>query len=77
MILQANYLYDFFTDRNMMKLGMSKHWSEQMSMVTEGETNKMTGESFLKYFLPLYYYLEEQNRNNGDCVGWGGKYVLF
>ena len=55
-----------------MKLGMSKHWSEQLLMVTEGSTNKMTGESFLKYFLPLYLFLEEQNRNNGDCVGWGG-----
>ena len=61
----------------MMKLGMSKHWSEQLSMVTEGATNKMTGESFLKYFLPLYLFLEEQNRNNGDCVGWGGMLLLY
>ena len=59
----------------MMKLGMSKHWSDQMRMITEGKTNKMSGESFLKYFLPLYFFLEEENRNNGDCVGWGGNFL--
>ena len=56
----------------MMKLGMSKPWKEQMAIITQGETDEMSGESFLKYFLPLYYFLEEQNRNNGDCVGWDG-----
>ena len=60
----------------MMQLGMSKHWSEQMSMITEGQTNQMSGESLLKYFSPLYFFLEEQNRNNDDCVGWGGKYLF-
>ena len=60
----------------MMQLGMSKHWSEQMSMITEGKTNQMSGESLLKYFSPLYFFLEEQNRNNDDCVGWEGKNLL-
>ena len=59
-----------------MQLGMSKHWSEQMSMITEGKTNQMSGESLLKYFSPLYFFLEEQNRNNDDCVGWEGKNLL-
>ena len=62
----------FLFRRNMMKLGMSRPWTEQMNVITEGVTNQMSGESFIKYFLPLYFFLEEQNRNNGDCVGWEG-----
>jgi len=52
--------------RDMMVKGGSQHWELAMREVT-GKTD-MSGESIVRYFLPLYKYLKQQNQ--GQTVGW-------
>ncbi|RXN00249.1 Angiotensin-converting enzyme [Acipenser ruthenus] len=51
-----------------MKLGFSKPWPEAMKIIT-GQPN-MTAIPLLKYFEPLIKWLEEENKKNGDILGW-------
>ncbi|MGH0131856.1 UNVERIFIED_CONTAM: hypothetical protein FKN15_047959 [Acipenser sinensis] len=53
---------------DVMKLGFSKPWPEAMKMIT-GQPN-MTAIPLLKYFEPLIKWLEEENKKNGDILGW-------
>ena len=55
----------------MMGLGFSKSWPEALEMMTGSP--EMTAQSFIKYFLPLYEFLDNENKANGECIGWGGK----
>jgi len=52
--------------RDMLAQGASKHWELAMWEVT-GKTD-LSGESIVRYFLPLLKYLKEQNANH--TVGW-------
>ena len=54
-----------------MGLGFSKSWPEALEMMTGSP--EMTAQSFIKYFLPLYEFLDNENKANGECIGWGGK----
>ena len=51
--------------------GFSKPWQEAINEMTG--TPEMTASSFIKYFSPLYDFLEQENIANGRCIGWGGK----
>ncbi|KAM8945786.1 angiotensin-converting enzyme [Pelodytes ibericus] len=51
-----------------MKLGNSKPWPDAMELIT-GQRD-MSASSLLKYFEPLTNWLIEQNRINGDTLGW-------
>ncbi|XP_053309980.1 angiotensin-converting enzyme [Spea bombifrons] len=51
-----------------MKLGNSKPWPDAMELIT-GQRN-MSASSLLKYFEPLTNWLIEQNRKNGETLGW-------
>jgi peptidyl-dipeptidase A len=57
--------------RDMMHLGFSKSWPEALETMTG--TPEMSAKSFITYFLPLYDFLEQENKANGECVGWGGE----
>ena len=52
----------------MLKLGASQPWQDALEVLT-GE-RKMNAEAILKFFDPLYQYLQEVNFNNGETVGW-------
>ncbi len=56
--------------RDMMQNGFSKSWPQVLEDMTG--TPEMSASSFLKYFLPLYDFLAQENAKNGECVGWGG-----
>lgn len=51
-----------------MKLGFSKPWPEAMQMIT-GQS-KMSAQPLMQYFDPLIKWLEEENKKNGDILGW-------
>jgi len=52
--------------RDMLVKGASQHWELSMREVT-GKTD-LSGESIVRYFLPLYKYLKQQNAEN--TIGW-------
>jgi peptidyl-dipeptidase A len=56
----------------MMRLGFSRPWPEALEGMTG--SGEMSAGSFIKYFLPLYDFLAQENDNNNECIGWGGKY---
>ncbi|XP_078501201.1 angiotensin-converting enzyme isoform X1 [Lissotriton helveticus] len=51
-----------------MKLGYSKPWPEAMQMIT-GQPN-MSADALMKYFQPLTDWLIQENKKNGDTIGW-------
>jgi hypothetical protein len=51
--------------------GFSKPWQDAISEMTGSP--EITASSFIKYFSPLYDFLEQENTANGHCIGWGGK----
>lgn len=51
-----------------MKLGASKPWPEAMAMIT-GQP-KMSAKPLMEYFKPLIDWLETENKNNNDILGW-------
>lgn len=55
--------------RNVMAGGFSDPWQQAIDDLTG--TPEMTAASFIKYFSPLYDYLEQENAAAGLCVGWG------
>ena len=50
---------------------MPASWQEAFYQISDRPY--MTSESLLRYFEPLYDFLEEQNEAAGNCVGWGGE----
>ncbi|KAK3886578.1 hypothetical protein Pcinc_009227 [Petrolisthes cinctipes] len=54
--------------RNVLSLGKSRPWTEALSVLTSGRTNKLDVEPILEYFGPLRTWLESQNR--GELIGW-------
>ena len=55
-----------------LQLGFSKPWPEALEAMTG--RNDMSAESFIKYFLPLFDFLVEENK--GECIGWSGKWQM-
>ncbi|XP_066520226.1 angiotensin-converting enzyme [Hoplias malabaricus] len=53
---------------NAMKLGFSKPWPEAMAMIT-GQP-KMSVKPLMEYFQPLVAWMEQENKKNGDVLGW-------
>ena len=58
----------FFISRDMLSLGSSQIWEDALEQVTG--TRLMDSSSLVKYFQPLLDFLKEENRKNGDTVGW-------
>jgi len=54
--------------RDMMSKGASQHWELAMQQVT-GKP-ELSGESMIKYFLPIYKYLKQENENAQINPGW-------
>lgn len=51
--------------RDGLSLGSSKHWSEALKLITNGES-KPSADAILVYFKPLYDFLvEENNKTRG------------
>merc|ERR1712080_347508 len=53
----------------MLKLGSSKPWQDALEELT-GE-RAMSAEPILRFFEPLYQWLQQTNSRNGDSAGWG------
>ncbi|XDV45023.1 hypothetical protein PO909_013201 [Leuciscus waleckii] len=53
---------------DVMKMGFSKPWPEAMTLIT-GQP-KMSVQPLMEYFQPLIDWLEEENKKNGDVLGW-------
>merc|ERR1719369_1627688 len=51
--------------------GFSKPWQEAIDEMTGSPV--MSASSFIKYFSPLYDFLEQENTANGACIGWGAE----
>ena len=54
--------------KEMLQLGSSKPWQDALELLT-GE-RKMSARPILKYFQPLYQWLQQKNKENGDIIGW-------
>lgn len=52
----------------MLRMGSSKSWPDAMEALT-GQ-RKMDASAILQYYAPLYEWLKEENKRNGEEVGW-------
>lgn len=52
--------------REGLSLGLSKHWSEALRVMT-GET-KISGKALVEYFQPLYEYLKKENEKSSSTL---------
>lgn len=48
-----------------LSMGSSKHWSESLSIITNGE-REISADAILEYFKPLYEFLVEENKKARD-----------
>ncbi|KAL3288649.1 hypothetical protein HHI36_003082 [Cryptolaemus montrouzieri] len=48
---------------DIMTVGRSKHWKDVLRILTKGKSNKLSSDSMIKYFQPLYIWLKVQNKN--------------
>lgn len=53
---------------DVMKLGFSRPWPEAMAMITGRP--EMTAQPLVEYFKPLMEWLEKQNADNHEVLGW-------
>lgn len=58
----------FKMSRAMLRLGASKPWEDAMEVITGGRA--MDAKPMLDYFDPLRKWLENENKKNGEYVGW-------
>lgn len=62
-----------------LSLGSSKHWSETLSIITNGE-HEMSADAILEYFKPLYEFLVEENKKAAESklkIEWNAlKYCI-
>lgn len=49
--------------RNGLSLGLSKHWSEALNVITNGE-RELRADAILEYFKPLHDFLIKENRKS-------------
>lgn len=52
----------------MLKLGTSKPWPDALEAIVG--SRDMSALPLINYFKPLIDWLDEQNRANGDVLGW-------
>ena len=52
----------------MLKMGESKPWPEALVKITG--TRDMSAQPLLDYFQPLITWLERENRENNEQLGW-------
>jgi len=52
----------------MLKLGASVPWEDALEQIAG--TRKMSSASLVRYMQPLLDYLIEENRKNGEVIGW-------
>lgn len=57
-----------FVDRDVLSLGASAPWRDQMRILTGGKTDRMDTSSIRNYFQPLMNWLEKENQ--GQKIGW-------
>lgn len=50
--------------RDGLSLGLSKHWSEALKIITNGE-QEIKADAILEYFQPLHDYLKKENERIG------------
>ncbi len=62
-----------FSNREMLKLGSSVKWPQQLQMLTG--TSDMSAQPLIDYFKPLIKFLDEQISN--QKVGWTATGILF
>ena len=65
----------FSLGRNMMAGGLSVPWQEAFESFTGSP--EMSASSFIKYFSPLYDFLEQENEANALCIGWAGRKCII
>lgn len=53
--------------KNGLSLGLSKHWSEVLSLMTNGRDSEMSGAALNEYFKPLYDWLKQANEDYGKA----------
>lgn len=66
--MRVKELYSLLLLSDVMKMGFSKPWPEAMTLIT-GQL-KMSVQPLMEYFQPLIEWLEEENKKNGDVLGW-------
>lgn len=49
--------------RDGLSLGLSKHWSEALNVITNGE-RELSADAIVEYFKPLHEFLIEENRKS-------------
>ncbi|KAL3837175.1 hypothetical protein ACJMK2_022550 [Sinanodonta woodiana] len=54
----------------MLKMGASRPWGEAMSKITNGTDDKLSALPLLEYFKPLVDWLEKNNKQYNETVGW-------
>lgn len=54
--------------RDGLSLGNSKHWSEVLKVITNGET-ELSADAILEYFAPLQEFLKKENGDKTDSLG--------
>lgn len=54
--------------RDGLSLGKSKHWSEVLKVITNGET-ELSADAILEYFAPLQEFLKKENEGETDSLG--------
>ncbi|KAK7919784.1 hypothetical protein WMY93_011068 [Mugilogobius chulae] len=54
--------------KKVLQAGSSKHWQDVL--LDALGTNKMDSSSLIRYFQPILTWLEEQNKKNGETLGW-------
>lgn len=52
----------------MLQMGSSHPWPDAMEVLT-GQ-REMDAGGLLEYFRPLQKWLEEENKKNGEFIGW-------
>lgn len=66
MFFSTNILIIF--SRSILELGSSKPWPDVLEVIT-GQRNMDAG-PLLRYFAPIHDWLKEENKKNGEYVGW-------
>lgn len=61
-----------FLCRNVLSLGASVPWPDQLEMMTG--TRKLDASAMMEYFRPLYLLLVKANRERAVHVGWNSDY---
>lgn len=54
---------------DIMNIGKSKHWKDVVKLLTKGKSDRISADSMIKYFQPLFNWLKVQNKNE-NIVGW-------